>query len=80
MTQDSAVDVLTAPAPHVLLHGLCLQIDLSDVGMRALVDEAKSAALAGWSGKQVIHPKQVRHACATPVMHDMERTPLLASC
>jgi citrate lyase beta subunit len=27
--------------------------------MRALVDEAKSAALAGWSGKQVIHPKQV---------------------
>jgi len=36
-----------------------LQIDLSDGGMRALLDEAKSAALAGWSGKQVIHPKQV---------------------
>lgn len=36
-----------------------VQIDLSDAGMRALLDEAKSAALAGWSGKQVIHPKQV---------------------
>lgn len=36
-----------------------MQIDLSDVGMHALVDESKSAALAGWSGKQVIHPKQV---------------------
>jgi hypothetical protein len=36
-----------------------MQIDLSEAGIRALLDEAKSAALAGWSGKQVIHPKQV---------------------
>lgn len=41
-----------------------MQIDLSDAGMRALLVEAKSAALAGWSGKQVIHPKQVRHQAA----------------
>lgn len=44
--------------------GSVLQIDLSDAGMRALLAEAKSAALAGWSGKQVIHPKQVRHQAA----------------
>ena len=27
--------------------------------MRGLLAESKAAALAGWSGKQVIHPKQV---------------------
>lgn len=38
---------------------LFVQIDLSDGGMRQLADECKQAATAGWSGKQVIHPKQV---------------------
>jgi hypothetical protein len=38
---------------------LLLQIDLSEAGMRGLAAEARQAALAGWSGKQVIHPKQV---------------------
>jgi hypothetical protein len=54
-----------------------LQIGLSEAGMRALLEEAKSAALAGWSGKQVIHPKQVwaapgpRGAVSVPVeQHD----------
>ncbi|WIA09792.1 hypothetical protein OEZ85_009167 [Tetradesmus obliquus] len=36
-----------------------VKIDLSEAGMRGLAAEARQAALAGWSGKQVIHPKQV---------------------
>jgi hypothetical protein len=44
----------------LLLLLLLLQIDLSEAGMRGLAAEARQAALAGWSGKQVIHPKQVR--------------------
>jgi hypothetical protein len=43
----------------LLLLLLLLQIDLSEAGMRGLAAEARQAALAGWSGKQVIHPKQV---------------------
>lgn len=51
-----------------------VKIDLSDGGMRALLDEAKSAALAGWSGKQVIHPKQVGivQAAFSPSKADVE--------
>lgn len=36
-----------------------VQIDLSDAGMTQLAEESQEAAMAGWSGKQVIHPKQV---------------------
>ncbi|KAF8073232.1 Clybl [Scenedesmus sp. PABB004] len=36
-----------------------VNIDLSEAGLRALAAEARQAALQGWSGKQVIHPKQV---------------------
>lgn len=36
-----------------------LQIDLSEAGMQGLAAEARQAALAGFAGKQVIHPKQV---------------------
>eukprot|EP00775_Hariotina_reticulata_P002992 gene2992-3275_t len=51
-----------------------VKIDLSEAGMQALAAEAKQAAQEGFSGKQVIHPKQVPvvQSAFSPATADIE--------